>query len=214
MRWLLRDLEPIVEYHNFGAAVADIEGFLLNVEGWVLQQLAARGPGVGAIVEIGSYQGRSTCWLANGTKAMGREKVTAVDHFEGSPEHQLGAKCESPLITDQGSTFAAFKANIERMGFTDYVQPIVASSAKAVQEWTGPIRLLFIDGDHSYERAQEDFELWSPFVVPEGVMCFHDINQGPGVTRFYNELTATGRVVQSFVINSLAVCQLSTGTSG
>jgi cephalosporin hydroxylase len=38
-----------------------------------------------------------------------------------------------------------------------------------------PIDVLFIDGDHTYEGALRDFELYSPFVRPGGLIAFHDI---------------------------------------
>jgi predicted O-methyltransferase YrrM len=41
--------------------------------------LAYAGPGEGAIVEIGSFIGRSTIYLAKGAMAAGRERVTAID---------------------------------------------------------------------------------------------------------------------------------------
>ena len=34
---------------------------------------------------------------------------------------------------------------------------------------------LFIDGDHSYEGAKADFDLYKPFVRPGGIVVFHDI---------------------------------------
>ena len=30
--------------------------------------------------------------------------------------------------------------------------------------------------------------LWSPFVVPHGLIAFHDVGNWPGVTQFYQEL--------------------------
>jgi len=37
------------------------------------------------------------------------------------------------------------------------------------------IDLLFIDGDHSYEGAKSDFDTFSQFVRPGGIVAFHDI---------------------------------------
>ena len=34
---------------------------------------------------------------------------------------------------------------------------------------------LFIDGDHSYEGVSRDWEMYSPFVRPGGVVAFHDL---------------------------------------
>jgi len=46
------------------------------------------------------------------------------------------------------------------------------------------IDLLFIDGDHSYEGCLADFEMYHPFVAPDGLIAFHDIclfpEQWPG----------------------------------
>lgn len=168
-----------------------VNGYLLDIQGYTLMKLACDGPGVGAIVEIGSFMGRSTCFLALGSQRAHREVVHAVDHFTGSPEHQAGANCEIPAIVQDGTTFHEFEKNIAQAGVGDYVRPIQASSREAAAAWDGPIRLLFIDGDHSYEASREDFEAWVPFVVPGGLIAFHDIGHWPGVTQFYKELLAT-----------------------
>jgi predicted O-methyltransferase YrrM len=153
-----------------------------------LLHLAARGGGQVAVVEIGSFLGRSTAFLAAGSKAAGREKVVAVDHFRGSPEHQAGQRFASPVLARDGTTFPRFQDNLRRLGLDDHVTPVVAASADAARQWSGPIRLLFIDGDHAYEASRRDFELWSPFVVPGGLICLHDVGEWPGVTRLYQEV--------------------------
>ncbi|MBI3462517.1 MAG: class I SAM-dependent methyltransferase [Planctomycetes bacterium] len=187
-RQLLSRVWDIAEFHALQKKFASIQGWLDDVEGYALLLLAAEGPGVGAIVEIGSYMGRSTAFLAAGAKRAGRERVTAVDHFKGSPEHQAGKSVESKVLLAEGTTLHRFQKNMVRMGLEDYVNTIVGTSEEAVRNWTDPVRLLFIDADHSYAASKGDFELWSPFVVPQGVVCFHDINHWPGVTQFYREL--------------------------
>ena|SRR5437763_33087 len=185
---LLDALSTVADFLKWQRRFADVGGFLHDLEGYTLLQLAATGGGVGAVVEIGSYLGRSTAFLATGSKAAGREKVVAVDHFLGSPEHQPGQPYASPTLAQEGTTFPRFQENLRRLELDDHVTPVVAPSAEAVKQWAGPIRLLFIDGDHSYEESRRDFELWSPFVVRHGLICFHDIPGWPGVTRFYEEL--------------------------
>lgn len=58
-----------------------------------------------------------------------------------------------------------------------------------------PIDFLFIDGDHSYEGVKQDFEMYSPFVRPGGIIAFHDINdterhreRNVYVGKFWNEI--------------------------
>jgi MMP 1-O-methyltransferase len=189
-------------------AVAQVEGRCHPIEGYTLLQLAEKGPGVGEIVEIGSFLGLSTCYLARGAKRMLREKVTAIDHFKGSPDHQEGQVNECGVLLEEGTTFNKFRENLELLEVADYVTPIVATSAEAAKEWTKPIRLLFIDGDHSYEMSKLDFELWSPFVVAGGIVCLHNIQARAGVTQFYSELMDTTTEYEHLLTaNSLAVLQ-------
>lgn len=194
-------LNAISEFLVWQRRFQSIEGFLHDLEGFALLQWAAHGGGVGAIVEIGSYVGRSTAFLAAGSQRAGREKVHAVDHFGGSPEHQAGQAFASGILAQEGTTLHRFERNLRQLDLLHHVVPVVASSEVAATGWSGPIRLLFIDGDHSYEASKRDFELWSKFVVPKGAICFHDIGVWPGVTRCYEEILASDtayRVQASF----------------
>lgn len=185
---LFDSLAVLADFVTWQERLAGIEGFLHDLEGYVLLQLAAKGGGVGAIVEIGSFMGRSTAFLVAGSKLAGREKVIAVDHFRGSTEHQAGQHFANPTLIQVGTTFHRFQENLRRLNLEDHVTPIKASSSEAAIKWQGPIRLLFIDGDHEYDSVRQDFEAWSRFVVPHGLICLHDVSNAPGVARFYQEL--------------------------
>lgn len=190
---VLERLTTAKDYARVAATLAPIEGFLHPVEGYALLLLAEHGPGAGAVVEIGSYLGRSTCFLALGAKRGARPPVVAVDHFLGSPEHQPDAKNPSPVLKAEGTTYNAFVRNLERAGLSDHVRAIRMGSVEAARDWREPIRLLFIDGDHSYEASSADFTAWSSQVEGSGLVGFHDIGVWPGVTRFYDELLTEGR---------------------
>jgi len=185
-----RLLETVTTYDTLRARTAPIRGYLHPQEGFTLFLAARDGPGEGAIVEIGSFMGLSTCWLASGTRSIGREKVVAVDHFRGSPEHQENASHRVAEIVQTGTTLPAFIDNLQRCGVRECIEVRVGSSAEVGAAWQGPIRLLFIDGDHSYEAAQADIATWSRHVVAGGIMAFHDIGVWPGVTRAYQEFLA------------------------
>lgn len=47
-------------------------------------------------------------------------------------------------------------------------------SFDAVRAWNSPIDLLVIDGDHSENGVQRDWDDWSRFIAPGGVVIFHD----------------------------------------
>lgn len=201
-------LACVSDFLHLAKQFAFVGGWLDPIEGYALHLLALDGPGLGEIVEIGSYLGRSTAFLASGSKKSAREKVTAVDHFQGSPEHQPGQQVESDVLKQQGTTFELFLSNIKRLELDDYVTPVVARSEDAARSWQKPIRLLFIDGDHSYEESKKDFTLWSKFVVVSGLVCFHDIHHWPGVTQFYEELMPSSKDFREIAtVRSLKVIQ-------
>jgi predicted O-methyltransferase YrrM len=186
----LQALTNIRDFVTLQHRFEKVRGYLHPLEGYALMLLAAYGEGEGGVVEVGSFMGRSTCWLATGVGVAKRGMVTAVDHFQGSPEHQAGGTHPVAEIARDGSTLPAFRANLAAHGLDAFVTPIVSASLNAAEKWTTPLRLVFIDGDHSYEASRDDFEAWSKFVVPGGLVAFHDIGAWPGVTKYYKELLA------------------------
>lgn len=64
------------------------EGWLTDKEGETLYSLAKNCKGNGVIVEIGSWKGKSTIWIANGSKSGNKVKIYAIDPHTGSPEQQ------------------------------------------------------------------------------------------------------------------------------
>jgi predicted O-methyltransferase YrrM len=167
-------------------AIREIAGFTARVEGWLtleegilLYQLARACTGRGVIVEIGSYKGKSTIWLAKGSLAGAGVKVYAVDPHTGSAEHRQG---------DQAIwTYEEFFANLRRAGVDAVVQPLVATSAEAASVLNLPVELVFIDGDHQYEMVRQDFDLWFPKLVEGGYLLLHDTIRWDGPRRVARE---------------------------
>lgn len=188
-----------------------VDGWFTELEGAALYQAAKNGSGKGKIVEIGSFKGKSTIWLASGSKEAGREQVYAVDTHRGSPEHQPGGEFSSHM-PPEGTTELVFRQNIREAGVADWVEPIVRSSQEALALWTDPIRLLFIDGNHSYEEVRSDFLGWERFVVPDGLIAFHDVDRWDsspreldGPTRVvYEDVTRTASYAKPIIVNHLA----------
>ncbi|PKN09818.1 MAG: hypothetical protein CVU73_02430 [Deltaproteobacteria bacterium HGW-Deltaproteobacteria-8] len=200
---MLQSIGIVADYWILSDMFSPIEGFLDPIEGYALFMLAEQGPGVGCILEIGSFAGRSTSYLAYGSKRARREKVVAVDHFLGSPEHRGGD--ESAFRMNGCGLYEMFRKNLRLAGVEDWVHTIKAGSEEACVGWSHPIRLLFIDGDHSAEASRRDFELWSPWLIPEGLVAFHDIGMFPGVTSYYETLLAQGAVLEILSVGTLRV---------
>lgn len=168
---------------------ANLRGYLAPEEGVALMLLAEHGPGEGAIVEIGSFLGKSTCWLGLGAKAAGRESVTAVDVFLPLSFMASSENEEDQNIAREGSSLPFFLENIEKFGLSDQVEHIQGKSQEVAKDWdSGSIRLLFIDGCHYYEHVKADFHSWAPHVQCGGIIAFHDYSDNwPGVKQFYDE---------------------------
>jgi predicted O-methyltransferase YrrM len=139
-----------------------VEGWLSEAQGRALFDAAAAATGAGVIVEIGSWKGRSTTWLASGARLAG-QRVYAVDPHRGSRENPAA------------DTLQEFSDNLTRSGLSAVVEPMVMTSEEAAARIHGPIELLFIDGDHSYEGVRRDAELWLPRLMNGGTVMFHDV---------------------------------------
>jgi len=158
MEEILKQLKKALEYSN------KAEGFLSPNEQVTLFSKALNVKG--AIVEIGSWKGKSTIMLAYGSIAGNGNKVYAIDPHTGRPDVP-----EEYLKID---TFQEFQNNIKNAGVSNVVVPIVKKSEDAISDVTEPVSMLFIDGDHSYESTLKDLELWYPKLVDGGVVAFHD----------------------------------------
>ena len=168
-----------------------VRGWLRAPDAMLLYRCARRGPGSGQIVEIGSAWGKSTICLAAGSRAVGREKVKAIDPHTGDAWY-LDAEGVGPI-----DSFEEFQANLEAAGCRDWVQPVVMTSEDAAREPASPIRLLFIDGLHTYEAVQRDIADWVPRLIPGGLVVFDDYDNaapGVGVRMAVDELLRSGLV--------------------
>jgi MMP 1-O-methyltransferase len=158
--WTTAKLEQEAERARQRAARVD--GWLSDAQGRALFEAAAASTGRGAIVEIGSWKGRSTTWLASGARLAGR-RVYAID------PHRLSREDPGAATLDE------FLGNLARTGLADVVEPLIMTSEEAAARIAGPIELLFIDGDHSYEAVRRDAELWLPRLMDGGTVMFHDV---------------------------------------
>ncbi len=150
----------LIERARVGAR--HVAGWLSDAEGELLFSLAANLPQSATIVEIGSWQGKSTIWIASGARRIGG-RVFAIDPHEGS------------LEDPSARTLTFFKTNLAGAGVADIVTPIVARSQDAMAGVPDRCHLLFIDGDHTAPGVRRDLELWLPKVHVGGVVALHDV---------------------------------------
>ena len=159
-----------------------VRGFLPDQEGRRLFDWANQSAGIGPIVEIGSYCGRSTIWLGQAAKAHGTV-VFSLDHHRGSEEHQPGESHHDKGLMDASGhfdSFGEFRRNIADADLEKTVIPIVASSIGVSPHWQGGLGMVFIDGGHSLDAALTDYRGWTPHIRPGGILAIHDVFPDPG----------------------------------
>lgn len=144
-----------------------IKGWLLDKEGIFLYNQAKNVKGNGIILEIGSWHGKSTIWLAKGSIDGNNIKIYAIDPHTGSSEHKDWY--------GKVNTLDIFKKNLKDFGVDKLIVPIVKTSKIAAKDWKGEkIEFLWIDGAHEYKYVLLDYFFWNPFLINDGVIAFHD----------------------------------------
>jgi len=150
--------------------VHEIEGWLTPVEGMFLFGVASLC--TDAIVEIGSWVGKSTIHLAAGSMYGNSVRVYAVDPHTGegdnSPEFNAARG-------EDINTLPFFQKHIKLAGVDSVVVPLVMTSEQACKEWNGgDVQLVFIDGDHSWEHVICDCKMWESKLKSGGFLMLHD----------------------------------------
>lgn len=160
-------------------------GFMPEDEGDALYEAAVAAslavPGA-ALLEVGSYCGRSTVWLGGAARVTGTI-LFAVDHHFGSEENQPGWEWHDKTLVDDRTgrmdTLPVFRATILDAGLSDVVITVVGDSPTIARHWTTPLAFLFIDGGHGVEPATLDYQLWTPHVAVGGMLAIHDVFPNP-----------------------------------
>jgi MMP 1-O-methyltransferase len=178
------------------AASAPLDGWLSAAEAEALLELATETPGDGAVVEVGSFAGKSLVILAAGTRLHGPARVVSIDPHGGSGEHQPGAANarDGYWSGDAGriDTLPTLRRNLAACGLEGAVEVVVSTSDAAAAEWSGPIRVLFVDGNHDYAQVVRDLRSWTPHVIEGGAVALHDYGAAawPGVSQAADEWLA------------------------
>jgi predicted O-methyltransferase YrrM len=158
------------------------KGFLDEEEGVRLFELARTHAGLGPVVEIGSYCGKSSIYLGAGVREAGGLLV-CVDHHRGSEEHQPGEGYHDPeLYDDQAGamdTLFELRRNLHEAGLEATTVVMVAGSTAAARVCADGLGMVFIDGGHSSEAANADYEAWAHKVAPGGILAIHDLFPDP-----------------------------------
>jgi hypothetical protein len=173
------DLDTVLE--EAWRRAQNVPGYIGEMEFRALGLLAAGASGSGVTVEIGSFKGKSTVVLASIAARYGLGPVVSIDpHTAPSPtDPELGA---------ESSSFEAFLSTLRTTQMESHVEVHRARSKEVAAHWNRPIRLLWIDGDHTYAGAKQDFSLFAPYLVEGAIVAIHDtLHEFEGPIRVFVE---------------------------
>lgn len=157
---------------------ARIIGWVRGAEAGALCYASFSLPDNAIIVEIGCFLGCSTVLLAGGRKLKGSGKVFCIDPFDASGDTFSAPIYGGIRASGTESLRKRFEANITSAGLESWVEIVQGRGEELGARWRGPIDLLFLDGDHSYEGVRATYEAWWPFLKIGGVIAVH--NSSPG----------------------------------
>ncbi|MGE0215534.1 class I SAM-dependent methyltransferase [Mycolicibacterium sp.] len=199
-----------------------VTGFMPADEGRALYDAAVRFLGDGVGVEIGTYCGKSTVMLAAAAQQTGGLLYT-VDHHHGSEEHQAGWEYHDSSMVDPVTglfdTLPTLRHTLDAAGVDDHVVAVVGRSPVVARGWRTPLRLLFIDGGHTEEAANRDFDGWAPWVEVGGALIIHDVfpdpaDGGQAPFHIYRRALDCGDFREVGVTGSMRVLERTSGRVG
>ena len=159
-----------------------VKGFIDHNEGVCLYNHALKSSKKGPILEIGSYCGKSTIYLATAAKEY-NGCVYSVDHHTGSEENQVGWEYHDIELFDEETgrinSFPEFMRNLRKANLLDTVVPVVSDSSLVSRYWKIPLSMVFIDGGHTMEAALNDFNNWKDKIIKGGILAIHDVFPNP-----------------------------------
>lgn len=176
---------------------SDVPGHMSEEAGEALADLAAKVPPVLAIVELGSYMGRSTCYLASRAEA----RVWAVDAWDLPGKRGDGTHpYTDPTVRER------FAAHLEACGVAERVTAVRGMATDVGKAWAGPpVGLLHIDAGHTRREVLADWRAWKRHLAPGAVVVFDDFDpRHPGVVKAVSQIRFT-EVCK--VAGRLAVCK-------
>jgi len=125
------------------------------------------------VVEVGSWLGKSTVYLATQFKAFGkRVRIDAVDTWDGGQDQQLQARVVA--LGGAEAVYQQFRKNVLDAHAFD-ITPVRSLSVEAASQYADEsLDLVFLDADHTYESVLADLQAWYPKVKPGGLIAGHD----------------------------------------
>ena len=190
-------------------------GFMPADEGQALYETALAYAPVGPVMEIGSYCGKSTIYLAAAARQSARRCSPSITTTGPRSTRRAGSTTTPRWSTRARGGSTRCRASGPRSpppGWKTTSSPSWAGPDRVAQVWRGLLGLVFIDGGHTDEAAQADYEGWAPKVTLGGALAIHDVfpdpaDGGQAPYRVYQRALESGEFTEVRAAGSLRVLE-------
>lgn len=178
----ISDFEYAQKMHGYaaiarGEAWKKVKGYKFTTD-WFIENLPtwerylihlANQPEIN-VLEIGSWEGMSACWLLDNILTHESSRITCIDTFEGSVEHKF--EYDDSYIK---SVEERFDFNISQTNASEKVKKIIGNSQDLMRSLPfNNYDILYIDGSHLASDVLTDAILGWGLVKVGGVIIFDD----------------------------------------
>lgn len=143
--------------------------------------------------------------------AIGKKSLVEIGVFEGASARCIASSLSPDAVLTLIDPFVPDSKNpnlVARQFFTKWnfdqikganVRLIQDYSHRVVNSWSDRIDFLFIDGDHHYEACSQDWKQWSRYIVPGGIVIFHDARMGKSNGAYWDGFEGPTLVIQDIL---------------
>lgn len=146
---------------------------IIATPGWMseseLRAIQEAVTGLGDVLEIGSFCGRSTRAVLSAV----RGRVIAVDPMDRNPSPAKWPNPNGVLLNPRPFMQQAVAEFPERL----MVIPCFSYEMVGLLRW--PFDVVMIDADHTYEHTLLEIDTFAPLLSPSGVLILDDVNHPP-----------------------------------
>lgn len=137
------------------------------------KSIVQKFPTKSKFVEVGSWKGRSSVFMAVEINNSGKEiSFDCVDTWKGTDTEEYHQN-DPDVKLDK--LYETFLSNIDPV--KHIINPIRMTSVDASKLYEDEsLDFVFIDACHEYECVKEDIEHWYPKVKPGGILAGHDFH--------------------------------------
>jgi hypothetical protein len=196
----------IVNIETLAGLSLNIPGMITPESGKFLFSLCYMQEISGDVVEIGSWQGRSTTFLARAVEESKNGDFYAIDHFAGNKGKENFYQVNGSLDYLKDN----FLMNMQQFKLEKTVKLLDMVNTKAAEHMDGKtVRFLFIDGDHTKSGVQKDIELFFPLLTKGSIVVFDDYFEGfPGLIEAVDDMLLDYNFTRIFTYKNTLVLKI------